>query len=137
MANATASREDLRKDGVLTAYKMAATKIFKGTLVSLNAAGFVKKGSDTVGEKFVGIAYEEVDNSGGAAGDKVIRVWQIGSFEFALASTATQATVGVSVYLSDDQTVDLAAVTTSDVLVGRVVEFVSASTVRVAINPHA
>lgn len=137
MADATVAREDLRQDGVLTAYKMNNVKLLKGTLVALDTDGYVKKAADTASEKFVGVAFETVDNSAGSDGDKTIRVWQTGTFEFAFNGTASQADVGKAVYASDNQTVALAATLTNDVAVGFITEFVSASKVRVAITPHA
>lgn len=136
MADATAAREDLRQDGVLTQYKLAAVKLYKGTLVSLNTSGYAKKGADVASEIFVGVAFETVDNSGGAAGDKSIRVWQEGTFEFLTSETAAITDIGKKVYIVDNQTVAFVGTTTNDVLVGKITEFVSASKVRVAITPH-
>ena len=137
MADVTAAREDLRQDGILTLYKMNNVTLYKGTLASLDADGYLKKASDTAGEKFVGVVFETVDNSTGSDGDASARVWQTGTFEFAFSGTATQADVGKAVYAVDNNTVALAATTTNDVPVGFITEFVSASKVRVAITPHA
>lgn len=138
MANLTAARNYRRGEGVVRPYKVAAsTLLYGGGLVHLNAGGFAKKASDTAGEKFVGMAQENADNSAGANGDKDVLVYADGVIDLAFSGTATQATVGQKVYAVDDNTVALAATTTNDVLVGTVVEFISASKVRVSLTPDA
>lgn len=136
MANLTASREDQRQDDRLRLVKVAAVALFKGSLVCKNAAGFAIKAADTVGITFTGVAFESVDNSAGAAGAATARVFTGGTFLLNFSGTATQATEGLKVYAVDDNTVALAATTTNDILVGVVSEFVSATTVRVAITPN-
>lgn len=133
MANLTASRPDGRQEGVLVDVTLAAaTKVFAGSNLNCNAAGFVKKASDTTGESFAGVAMETIDNTTGAAGDKYVRVWKEGVFSMNCTG-ASQAWVGSDVYAVDDNLVALAATTTNDVRVGRVVQFVSATEVRVKI----
>lgn len=130
MANLTAAREDLRQDGVLQQFPVAVAKIYKGSLVALNAAGFVKPAA--AGDKrVVGVAYETVDNASGAAGDLTIRVWREGTFEVN-GSGLTQANVGDLVYVTDDNTVTLTA--TGSIVVGVITEFVSATKARVDIR---
>lgn len=135
MANLTAAREDNRQDGILLAVPMSAAKLFKGSLVANNASGYAAKAADTASFTLAGVAYETIDNSAGSAGDLNIRVWRQGVFEFNFSGTATQANVGTAVFAVDDNTVALAATTTNDVMVGRIVQFVSASKVRVEISP--
>lgn len=137
MTNLTAVREDNRQDDKLRLLKVGAVKLYKGSNVAINTSGYAVKGVDTASFKYGGVAYETIDNSAGNAGDLSIRVWTQGSFEMNFGGTATQATVGQKVYLVDDNVVDLAAVTTNDVLVGVVTEFISANVVRVAITPNA
>lgn len=132
MANLTASKPDERQEGILIDVALAAVKVFKGANVSFNAAGYAKGSADTASENFAGVAMETVDNSAGAAGDKFIRIWREGVSSMTCAG-ATQAWVGQDVYAVDDQTVALAATTTNDVKVGKVVGFVSATEVRVKI----
>jgi len=132
MANLTAGRPDERQEGILNNEALAAVKVFKGSNLNYNSAGFVTKASDTSGEIFAGVALETTDNSAGAAGDKDVRLWKEGIFEMNCAS-ATQAWVGKDVYAVDDNLVALAATTTNDVKVGRVVAFVSATKVRVRV----
>lgn len=133
MANATAAREDDRQDGVLVLYPVkTASKIYKGTLVSVDSTGYAKRAA-AADKRVVGVAYETVDNTG-ANGALNIRVWATGSFTFATTG-ATQANVGDAVYVTDDQTVQTSA--TSTIKVGVINEFVSATEVRVAITPNA
>lgn len=134
MSNLTAAREDNRADGVMLNLPMSAVKLWKGSIVANNTTGYAAKAVDTSGFTLGGVAFETVDNSAGAAGDKYIRVWRKGVFELNFSGTATQADVGKAVYMSDDNTVALAATTTNDVLVGRIVEFVSATKVRVELS---
>ncbi|WP_285250250.1 hypothetical protein [Pseudarthrobacter sp. fls2-241-R2A-168] len=134
MANLTADRNALRQDGVLISMPLAAVKVFKGSLLANNTSGYVTKAADTANFTLAGIAYEQVDNSAGAAGDKSVRVERKGVFELNFSGTATQATVGLPVCMVDDNTVALAATTTNDVLVGRVASFVTATKVRVELS---
>lgn len=132
MTNLTAARDDQRQDGKLLSLPIAgSTKIFKGSNVNFNTSGYAKKAADTASEVFAGVAMETVDNGAGADGAASVRVWQHGVFSMVCAS-ATQAWVGQKVYAVDDNVVALAATTTNDVLVGTVVEFVSATEVKVA-----
>jgi hypothetical protein len=135
MANLTAAREDQHADGILLAVPMSAVKLFKGSIVANNASGYAAKGADTASFTLAGIAYETIDNSAGSNGSQNIRVWRQGVFELNFTATATQADVGKLVYMSDDNTVALAATTTNDVAVGRIVQFVSATKVRVELSP--
>ena len=133
MANLTADREDLRQDGILQLFPVAAVKIYKGALVALNASGYAKPAA--AGDKrVVGIAFEQADNAGGAAGAKTIRVWRQGTFELN-SSGLTQANVGDLVYVTDDNTVTLTAA--GSIVVGVITEFVSATKARVDINQRA
>lgn len=134
MSNLTADRDALRQDGHIISMPLAAVKVFKGSLLANNTSGYVTKAADTASFTLAGIAYEQVDNSAGAAGDKNVRVERRGVFELNFSGTATQATVGLPVYMVDDNTVALAATTTNDVMVGRVVSFVSATKVRVELS---
>jgi len=83
----------------------ANTHIYKGALVGLSggcARGLV------AGDPFGGIAYEEVDNSSGSDGDKVIRLFTLGDFEHALTS-ASRSNNKSPVFASDDETLTLTA----------------------------
>ena len=83
----------------------AATKVYAGALVVL-AAGFARGGTAATNLVAVGRAEETVDNSGGAAGDKTIRVRR-GVFLFANSTgdAIAQAEVGQTCFVEDDETV--------------------------------
>lgn len=133
MANLTASRHDQRQEGILVDITLAAsTKVFAGSNVNVNSSGLAKKASDTAGEVFAGVAVETKDSTLANADQKWVRVYKEGVFSMNCAS-ATQAWVGQKVHSVDDNLVALAATTTNDVVVGTVVQFVSATEVRVKI----
>ena len=89
----------------------ASTHVYKGAFVGVTS-GFARGlvASDTFG----GIAYEEVDNSSGADGDKMVRVYTMGDFDHAL-SGASRANNASQVYASDDETITLTAASNSAV----------------------
>ena len=125
-----------RQDGKVLSFQMGAENIYEGALVEINSSGFAVNGGDDSGAVFAGVAEEIVDNSGGSAGDLEIKVWTGGGVvTVASAFSAAQTNVGDEVTLSDNQTVDVAGTTTNDVVVGRIVEVISASKVRVALYP--
>lgn len=128
----TKDRNTTRKDGGLAAYGVAANaKIFAGSLVCLNTDGYAAPGANTAGFKFVGVAKEYVDNTGGANGAKNVTVWRNGAFDFTAAGMAI-TDVGSPVFVSDDQTV--AKVTTIGVGCGIITEVESATKVWVDIH---
>jgi len=131
---ALAANKDLdQKDGKLVAFPVVASDIlYKGALVKINAAGFLAPCAAEAGAQFAGVAYEQIDNSAGAAGAKTCRVETEGVFEM-LGAGLAQADVGSSVYASDDQTVSTTQAA-NEQLVGKIVEFVSATKVMVKIN---
>lgn len=126
-----------RQDGEILSFKQGAEKIPEGALVMINAAGYAVNATDTAGGVLAGVADETVDNSAGSVGDKSIKVRRTGVFNVVFGGTATIADVNTLVYVVDNQTVDLVGVTTNDVLVGRIVEFVTATKVRVDIRDRA
>ena len=88
----------------------AAVHVFKGALIGLTTAGFARP--LVAGDAFVGIAYEEVDNSAGTNGLASARVYTLGDFGLAL-SGATQTQVGDAVYASADDTLTFTATANS------------------------
>lgn len=128
MANLTANRDDQLSDGTMLVFPMAAVKIYQGALVCINTSGYLTNAADTASFIFAGSAIDFVDNSAGSAGALTMRVRVSGVIQ-CVTSGATQATVGAKVYASDNQTV--ATSTSNSVLVGRVVEYDSATSVRV------
>ncbi len=74
--------------------------VFRGAFVGLNG-GHARPLA--AGDAFAGIAYEEVDNTSGADGAAMVRVFTIGDFEHELAS-ASRANNRSPVFASDDGT---------------------------------
>ena len=99
----SANREvDRYVDQELRSYPVAgSTHIYKGAFVTLDASGYAQPLS--AGNRFVGLAYEEADNSGGADGDLRVRVFTLGDFGHTL-SGATAAAVGQPVFAGADDT---------------------------------
>ena len=85
---------------------VANVHLFKGALVGVTTGGYARP--LVAGDLFAGIAYEEMDNTGGANGDVSVRVYTLGDFGHALAA-ATIANVGDSVYASADDTLTFTA----------------------------
>jgi hypothetical protein len=108
-------------------YLVAAnTKIYAGSLVCVNAAGYAVPAADTSGYQLAGVALEQVDNSDGSDGGKTVRLRRTGVFEFDAVSIS-QSMVGLLMYAADDHTFDDAAGLTNDVKVGLLVKYVSAT----------
>lgn len=138
MADITARKASTdRQDGEVYHFQMGAEQIFEGALVAINAAGYAVNAGDDASTVVVGVADNSVDNSGGSAGDKEVLVRRTGVFTFNAAHTAAQTDVNNLAMASDNQTVDLAANTTNDIVVGRIVEVLSSSKVRVDIRDRA
>lgn len=114
-----------RKEAGLQSYPVyQSTQIYKGGLVCLNSSGYLIEGTDTAGLQFVGVAYENVNNTSGSDGDKNCRVHTTGTHRLT-ATSITQAMVGDLMYLADDATID--DTSTNYICVGRLVEYVSAT----------
>lgn len=99
----TANREvDHYIDQELRSLQVAAdTQVYKGALLGITSGGYVRP--LTAGDLFVGIAYEETDNTGGAGGDKSVRIYTLGDFGHALSGAAL-SNIGDQVYASADDT---------------------------------
>ena len=107
MAALTQDRNTPRRTGDLLSMGMAANaKIFTGSLVARNATGYATPGAVATTLLGMGRASEQVDNTGGADGDKSIEV-EKGIFKFANEGTdlVTVADIGNDCYIVDDQTV--------------------------------
>ena len=101
----SADRKTNYREGLEIDLPVAAVKIYAGSLVCINAAGYAAPAADTVNFKFAGVALEYIDNSAGAPGAKSIRVRRDGVFEFA-ASSIAQSDLNKQMYVVDDQTFD-------------------------------
>ena len=137
MTATAVAREAKRKDGEIISYKMSNVLIPKGALVNINTSGYAVNATDAASETFAGVAYETVDNSGGSAGDKEIRVVTTGTFVFTDGGGNGAITdVGVQFNISDNQTVTDAA-TTNNLKAGVCVESIDANTTRIRIDRFA
>jgi len=111
----------------------ASTNIPEGTLVFIDSAGFAVAGTASGANKFAGVAIKQADNSSGTDGAITVEVDRDSDAIYYLnGASFSQASVGVTCYASDNFTVT--ATSTSNVNIGTIVEFVSATRVGVAIN---
>ncbi|MBW1991014.1 MAG: hypothetical protein JRI59_02600 [Deltaproteobacteria bacterium] len=125
MAALTQDRATAYREGIELEFPVAAaTKIYAGSLVCANTQGYAVPAADEAGLKFLGVALEQVDNTGGADGAKVVRLRRTGVFEFN-ADSITQAMVGDPMYIKDDNTFDDAAGTTNSIKAGVLVKYVT------------
>jgi len=110
----TANREvDRYVDQELRSWPVAASEhIYKGAFVGLSS-GYAR--ALQAGDPFIGITYEEIDNSSGSNGDESVRTFTQGDFEHALSGAAV-ANNRVAIYASDDET--LTTTSTDNSLVG-------------------
>jgi hypothetical protein len=107
MAALTTDRATERREVSILRLPVAANKkIFAGSLVML-AAGYATPGATATGQVAAGRADDQVDNTGGSAGDEFVDV-RPGCFKWANSADTdeiTQAEVGTTCYIVDDQTV--------------------------------
>ena len=100
MSALTRDRATPYREGIEVDYPVATnTKIFAGSLVCVNAAGYAVPAADTTGYQFAGVAMEQVDNTGGSDGGQSVNLRRTGVFEFDAVSI-TQAMVCASVPMS-------------------------------------
>lgn len=109
----------------------AATKLLKGALIANGTDGLAVNATDAAGLRVFGIAYETVDNTGGADKDKYVIV----DFDLRLAysfsaSGADETWLNQKVYVIDNNTVALAG-TVNSIVAGRCIKVESATSVRV------
>jgi len=120
---ANANREVRGVGRTLRVPVATAKHIYKGAIVAIDANGFATPGTDTAGLQVIGIAMEDVNNTG-ADGALFVHVDCEREFLFT-ASSITQAMLGDLMVIVDDNTVDDAAGATNDIAVGRLTQFVS------------
>lgn len=101
----------------------AGAHVYKGALVGLSG-GFAR--GLVAGDAFAGIAYEEMDNSAGSDGDRMVRLFTQGDFSHTLGSAARTDNRS-AVYASDDATLTLTAAGNS--FVGHQIDVPSANTI--------
>ncbi len=125
-----------RRDGrILSIPLKADAQIHKGALVC-RSGGYAVPAADTASLTFAGVATESADNTDGADGAASVRVWQSGVFPV-FKPNAAASEAGLAVCAVDDQTVNLASVTTNDVACGRIVRIIDADEVEVKIDGYA
>lgn len=100
-----------------------ATTIYNGGMVSVNSSGYAIPAADTASTAFIGVATEQVYNSG-SSGAKYVTVRRHGMFRFP-ATSITQAHVGSIMYIKDDQTFDNSS--DNSIPCGRLVKYESAT----------
>ena len=114
MTALTADRSTNARSGTKFYYPIAAaTEIFKGSLVVLDASGNLEPATDATGKVAVGRANEYVNNTGAAAA--LSCEVEAGTFHWVNSgtNTLTKADIGNTVYCVDDQTVDSLATSSS------------------------
>jgi len=121
----TADRKTKYREGIEVEYLVKAnTEIFAGSLVCVDATGYAVPAGDIAQHKFVGVARQWVNNTGGN-GAVTILVRRRGIFEFEALSIAI-TDVGKNMFVVDEDTFD-----ESDpgqgVICGRLYKFVSAT----------
>jgi len=136
MTALAADRKTSMKEGELVAIPVAAaTTIYLGGLVMINAAGNAIPAADAASSKFAGVAQDSIDNSAGAAGDLSVQVRKTGVHSFVAAGLAL-TDLGAKVFVADDQTVDLTG-GTNFVFCGRIDVFTVATVAHVDISTGA
>jgi hypothetical protein len=112
--------------GRVTAPVLASAHIYQSALVCCNSSGYAVPAADSAGYVYMGQAVLEANNAGGSSGainveinppasDDTSRYLQVN------ASNPGQTWFNQHVFLIDDQTCALAASTTNDVILGRVI----------------
>ena len=124
------------KFGTVQTYKVGAgAHIYRFGTVALQNDGYlypaIEDISDANKQIVVGVAQEEMDNSSGASGAKNCRVRREGRIKRMYAGSATQTVVGKLACIQDDQTVQLYGVSTTQVVMGRITEIFTTSSVYV------
>ncbi|MBF0520576.1 MAG: hypothetical protein HQK92_12745 [Nitrospirae bacterium] len=108
MSALTADRNTMSRSGEMLKLDVAAGKvIYMGALVAVDASGNATPGATATTIRGVGRAESYADNSGGAAGDKVVSISK-GVFAYGNSASSdeiTRADIGKDCYIVDDQTV--------------------------------
>ncbi len=121
-----ADRKTNYRDGVeIDLPVKTLTKIYAGSMVCLDAAGYAVPAADAAGNIFAGVAMEQADNSAGLDGALSVRVRRLGVFEYKATSIA-QANLGAQMYVVDDETFDESD-PGNGVLCGVLVKYISAT----------
>ena len=127
--------ETHEREGLIVAYPVKANaRIWKGALVCVDSTGYLVPASDTANLRFVGVAFESVDNTGGANGAKRCRVVKRGTFIYNRIGSFAQADIGATARAVTDN--EVAKTSTNNIVVGTVVELLDGNRVRIRIDNH-
>lgn len=91
--------------GLIAVAVAAGSEIFAGALVVINASGYAAPGSAATGLTYFGRADEHVDNSAGLDGAVTVNVRRGKAFQWKNDGSITQASLGKTCYIVDDETV--------------------------------
>lgn len=129
----TANQVVLMQDaGDIVQAKAAAVNLYQNTIAFYDATtGYVTNDDNAGANAFAGIVYQQCDNSGGSAGDKVVELWTEGVFRLT-GSSFTQGTAGDLIYATDNFVIT--ATSTNASRIGRAVNYVSATQMDVMID---
>jgi len=108
----------------------------RGHFLNIPSNGYGKAGADTSGDRFAGIAAEEVTvASGGSNGDSKIKVIQKGVHLCTFYSTLTQADMEKAAYIKDNNLLARVGDVSNAVFAGVIKEVKSSSQAWVDIGP--
>lgn len=105
MAQLRASYDPYERPGFVIPYGVAKVKVWKGGLVGVDATGYVRPLDPAVpGMRFLGVANETVDNTGGEPGTRTVNVTKTGSFVLKAAPgyRPTLSELGLEAYAASD-----------------------------------
>lgn len=100
----------------------ASTTIYAGSAIGDNGSGYAR--ALQAGDKFLGFASEDCDNSSGSAGDKRVKNADRGIIKAAVGSLA-RTDINAAVYMSDDST--FTKTSSSNSRVGTVVGYIDST----------
>lgn len=92
---------------------IAADIIYEGAAVGENGSGYARP--LVAADPFLGFATKQVDNSAGAAGDKLVQVKTQGRIKLGISGLAITANDRPAVYASDDNTFTLTSASNSKI----------------------
>jgi hypothetical protein len=138
--SALSANVDVKKSAgdVLSITGASGAHIYAGALVQVNSSGYAVAASGTSANRFMGVAWDELNNSstnkklssvsdGGLAG----RVFMRGVYTVTANGTPARTDIGKKAYVVDDQTVGLSA--GAWCYAGRILDYTS-STYRLKID---
>lgn len=137
--SADVNRTESKRGEHLCAMDGGAQTIYKGSHVMNDATGYAVSGADTASCVYRGVAIEKKTVAATETdGTTSIRVSRIGCWPFAFGAGSLAVThIGTAVFITDDNTVDVAGTTTNDVACGVIVGRIDADTALVDIEGYA